>query len=203
MWVVFRKSDREVVGSSVDAGAGLGKEEALKEVVDGLIGSPSIGDFDAVEVKDREKLPGLTRAVGEGRARVRDLAGGKVDVVDDTPEAVTIQVTTNAEQLHPVDSVPLIPADGRSFLVVNLQKVNDRGEVLVRKTVDTEVIWLRINHGTLRDNTEDPQSIRSVKLVSGAASFRVYSGTERRLATVQMLSANPELRLGGLQIEFI
>lgn len=204
MWVIFQKSDGRIVSASADSEVEMSKEAALKEVVQGLTGSRNVSDYDAILVKDREQFRNMTRAVSRGDARVRTSnLTGKQDLVDDSPDTSSLVITTNAEQFHPVDNVPLIPADGRSFLIVNLQKVSDKGEALVRKTVDTDVIWLRINHGTLRDNTQDPQPIRSVKLVSGAASFRVFSGTERRLATVQMLSSNPELQTGGLQVEFI
>lgn len=203
MWVVFRKSDRQVLGSTIDTGIERSKEEALKEVARGLAGKANLEELDAVEVKDGTSFGNLTRAVATGQARVRDLAGGKMDVVDDTPESTTVQITTDAQQFHPVDNVPLIPGDGQSFLVVTLQKVNDQGQAVSRKTVDNEVIWLRTSHGSLRSDDERGVEIRSVKLVSGTASFRLYSEPAKRLATVQMLSANPDLRMGGLQVEFI
>lgn len=204
MWVVFRKSDKQVLGSTIDTGIERSKDEALKEVARGLAGKANLDELDAVEVKDSTSFGNLTRAVATGQARVRDLAGGKVDVVDDVPESTTVQISTNAQQFHPVDGVPLIPGDGQSFLVVTLQKVNQQGQAVGRKTVDNEVIWLRTSHGTLRSNEDERGlEIRSVKLVSGTASFRLQSESAKRLATVQMLSANPDLRLGGLQVEFI
>lgn len=202
MWAIFKKSDGQIVSLSADSEVEIDKEQALREAVQGLVGSKNVNDYDAFQVKDREKIRSVARSVGRGAARIRTSAGGKQDVVDDSPDSSALVITTNAEQFHPVDNVPLIPGDGRSFLIVTLQKVNDQGQPLTRKTVDNDVIWLRIDHGSLRDDTEIPQQIRSVTLASGTAKFRVFSEAAPRLATVQMLSTNRELQTGGLRVEF-
>ncbi|MEA2563574.1 MAG: hypothetical protein QOH06_5078 [Acidobacteriota bacterium] len=206
MWVIFQKSDGRIVSASADSEIEMSKEAALKEVVPGVVGAKDVSDYDAIQVKDLEQFRNMTRAVSRGMARVRTTTAGKQDLVDDSPDSSVLFITTNAEQFHPVDNVPLIPADGASFLVVTLQKQNEKGEALSRKTIDTDVIWLRTDHGFLREDADEPREkgdIRSVKLVSGTARFRIYSGTERRLATVQMLTTNPELQAGGLRVEFI
>lgn len=217
MWVVFRKSDKQVVGSSVDAGVDLTKEDALNGVVEGLIDRLEPSEYDAVEVNDPVGLAVLARALSRGTAKVKELTEGKLDVADESPEGSFLTVTTNATQFHPVDRVPLIPADGTSFLVITLQKVSLQGTPLTRQTIDNEVIWLRTICGSLREDTtapagggkqeisdtEGPREIRSVTLASGTARFRLYSETAKRLATVEMLSANHEMRLGGLRVEFI
>lgn len=203
MWAIFQKSDGKIVSFSADAEVEIDKEKALKEAVQGLAGSKNVNDYDAFQVQDREKIRSLARSVGRGAVKVKTGAGGKLDLEDDSPDRASLLITTNAQQFHPVDSVPLIPADGSSFLVVTLQKVNEQGQPLNRPSVDNDVIWLRIDHGTLRDDSEIPQSIRSVTLANGTARFRVYSEAARRLATIQMLSANRELQAGGLRVEFI
>lgn len=203
MWAIFQKSDGKIVGFSVDAEVEVDKDQALKEAVQGLVGSKNVNDYDAFQVKDREKIRNVARSASRGMARVRTTGGGKQDVVDDSPDSASLVITTNAEQFHPVDNVPLIPGDGTSFLVVTLQKVNDQGQPLTRKTVDNDVIWLRTDHGRLFPDVEDrAQEIRSVTLVSGTAKFRIYSESAKRLATVQMLSTNPELQAGGVRVEF-
>lgn len=205
MWVVFRTSDREVVGSTVEGGVELTKEEALADVVGGLIGKPDILDFDAVEVKAGEGPSNLLRAVGEGRARLTELGDGKLAVEDDSAEAAIVRVTTNAKDFHPVDGVPLLPGDGTSFLVVTLQKVSQLdGTPMERGSgEDDEVIWLRPSHGTVREDTEErTEAIRSVTFVSGTARFRFYSDSAKRLASVEMLSTNKNLVVGGLRVEF-
>lgn len=209
MWVIYRKSDNSVVGVSADSDVDLDKNTALQEVVRGLVDAGDPNSFDAFQVKGRDKVAKvqekLTRLRGRNKVQpTKD--GGDFDVVDDSTaaEAGAVLVTTNATQTHPVDKVPLIPGDGRSFLVVTLQKIDDQGKATNRKAKDNDVIWLRTTHGTLRADTDtDTGEIRSVTLESGTAKFRVYSENAKRLATIEMLTANPELRFGGLRVEFI
>ena len=202
MWVVFRKSDGAVVGST---GASKDdKEKAVRHVAGNLIGKPDAADFDAIEVTDEDQLFRLAENASRGRARVQTRSG-TLSLVEETREDSRLTVTTNATELHPVDQVPLIPGDGESFLVVTLQKRSrEQGAPMTRVTKDNDVIWLRASHGTLReDRDQNPQEIRSVKLAGGTAKFRLYSERAKRLATVDMLSANPELEAGGLRVEFI
>ena len=207
MWVIFRKSDNEVVGLSADSEIDLDKEKALQEVVAGLIDVKDPNDYDAFQAKGRDAVLSIQEKLSRprGKAKVQTAKGGSdLEVVGEAAgESGTVQVTTNATQFHPVDNVPLIPGDGQSFLVVTLQKSDDGGKPLIRKTKDNDVIWLRTNQGTLReDKDQNPAEIRSVTLGSGTAKFRLYSAPAKRLATVQMLTANPDLRLPGLQVEF-
>jgi hypothetical protein len=210
MWVVYRISDRQVVGSTVDAGVKLFKDQALKDVVDGLIGQPDIKEFDAIEVNDSERLDSVIRSVGEEQARLTDRGDGTLQVEDSAARAATIRVTTNATNFHPVDGVPLLSGDGESFLVVTLEKVSETDDDTSRVSAGGEekeqddVIWLRPSHGSIREDTDERSvEIRSIRLEGGTARFRFYSDPVKRLANVQMLSANPNLQLGGLQVEFI
>lgn len=206
MWVIFRKSDNEVVGLSADSEIDLDKEKALQEVVSGLMDVKDPGDFDAFQVKGRDAVLAVQEKLSRprGKAKVQAGKGGSdLEVVGEAAgESGSIVVTTNAKQFHPVDKVPLIPGDGQSFLIVTLQKVDDQGKPLTRKTKDNDVIWLRTNAGSLRTDGGDFLEIRSIALTNGTATFRIQSENARRLATVQMLTANPELRLPGLQVEF-
>jgi len=201
MWVVFRKSDGKVIAATAQAPGK--KETALAEVVRGLVGSPSIEGFDAVEVEDTGVALGLRPGNQRQELSVRAGTGGKMAVVDATPEAAFVQITTNARDFHPVDNVPLIPGDGTSFLVVTLQKVGEQGKQLATSAKDNnDVIWLRPSHGTLREDRDpDPREIRSVTLVGGIGRFRFYSERAKRLATVQMLPENPHIQAGSLQVE--
>src|SRR5262245_11064174 len=182
MWAMHQKSDGKIVSRTADSDVEIDKEQALKETVPGLVGSKNVNDYDAFQVKDREKVRDVARVVGRGAARIRTTSGGKQDVVDDAPDSSALVVSTNATQFHPVDNVPLIPGDGTSFLVVTLQKVNDQGQPLTRKTVDNDVIWLRIDHGRLLQDDDRAQEIRSVTLASGTAKFRIQSTNAKRLA---------------------
>jgi hypothetical protein len=201
MWVVFRKSDGAVIATN--RSEKIDTRAMLEEVARGLVGSPAAADFDVVQIEDTGAVLNLGRG-GTTRQQpvVRVKGDGTAEIVNNAPEPAFIQITTDAQEFHPVDNVPLIPADGRSFLLVTLEKVNDQG-LAVGGDKEDDVIWLRTDQGTLREDSEDPAGIRSVTLANGTARFRLYAGTERRLATVQMLSANPDLQAGGLQVEFI
>lgn len=205
MWVIFQKSDGKIVSASSGAEIEQSKEAALKEVVEGLVNARALGDYDAILVKDREQVSRLARSINQGSAKVTSGAGGKLEMVDEGPETSFLAITTNATDFHPVDNVPLIPADGSSFLLVTLQKTDERGAALATGEDEKglqEVIWLRTDQGSLRDDRDPTLEIRSIAFQNGVARFRLYSGRERRLATVQMLSTNPNLQVGGLQVEF-
>jgi hypothetical protein len=202
MWVIYRKSDKRVVGASADMAIEIEKEQALQEVVGGLEGTPGLSEFDAVLVADRSKALEVLQALASGQAVIEEDRGGELSIVQDAPSVAHLVASIEAEALHPVDGVPLIPGDGSSFAVVTVKKLNDRGEALTRKK-DNDVVWLRTDQGSLReDQDKDPQEIRSVKLASGTASFRLYSAAAKRLATVQLLSASPNLRGISVQVEF-
>jgi hypothetical protein len=201
MWLIYRKSDNEIMGSTVAGDVKITKEEALKQVVDGLVGQPDISEFDAIELSEGASQEAFRRPLIGGQPRLVDRGDGTLTVEDSSAEAAEILVTTNAVNFHPVDGVPLLPGDGESFLVVTLEKVSetDGGE----KEQD-DVIWLRPSHGSIREDTDERSvEIRSIRLEGGTARFRFYSDAAKRLASVQMLSANPNLQLGGLQVEFI
>jgi len=219
MWVVFRISDRQVMGSTVDAGVQLTKKEAIAEIVGGLEGTPLISEFDAIEVNEREEQETLLQS-GMGRAKVTNSIDGSLRLDANVVKEASVQVTTNAANFHPVDGVPLLAGDGQSFLVVTLTKLVSSGEdtsligggenvaraaapIGGEDKLPDEVIWLRPSHGSIRADNETRTEIRSVTLVNGTARFRFYSDAAKRLASVQMLSSNPNLQLGGLQVEFI
>ncbi|HBL30332.1 MAG TPA: hypothetical protein DD490_26150 [Acidobacteria bacterium] len=205
MWVIFRKSDKKVLSTSPGPRGAGKKNGVLEEVVRGLEGAPAVADVDAIEVEDERAVLALSEGLALGRVTVEPTKEGGLTLVDAAPELTIVLVTTDAQQFHPVDNVPLIAGNGTAFLTVTLQKVKqDGGTPLTRVTKDNEVIWLRTDHGTLREDKDgNPQEIRSVKLASGTAKFRIYSENAKRLATVQMLSTNPALRLGGVRVEFI
>jgi hypothetical protein len=202
MWVIYRKSDKRVMGASADMAIEIEKEQALQEVVGGLDGSPDASEFDAVLVADRSKALAVLQALAGGKAVIEESRDGELSIVEEVPSLAHLLASVEASALHPVDGVPMIPGDGTSFAVVTVKKVNEQGEALTRKK-DNDVIWLRTDQGSLReDKDKGPEEIRSVKLASGAASFRLYSAAAKRLATVQLLSASPNLRGASVQVEF-
>jgi len=227
MWVVFRKSDGTVVGTSSDSEIDIEKEKALAEVVSGLQAPLPLIDYDAAQITTRGTLESLGESAARGLMKVVPDKTGGMDLFE-KPAAVSgpseVVVTTSATEFHPVDSVPLLRGDGQSFLVVTLQKVSQVVDTSVAsKTVEAAMaiiggiespppdggdkeaddeIWLRPSHGSVREDNDTRTEIRSVKLVNGTARFRFYSDTAKRLANVQMLSANPNLILDVLRVEF-
>jgi hypothetical protein len=198
MWVIFRKSDKKVLSTSPGPRGAGKKNGVLEEVVRGLEGAPELADVDAIEVEDERTVLALSEGLALGRVTVEPTKEGGLTLVDASPELTIVLVTTDAQQFHPVDNVPLIAGNGTAFLTVTLQKVKQEGGIpLTRVTKDNEVIWLRTDHGTLREDKDgSPQEIRSVKLAGGTAKFRLYSENAK-------LSTNPALRLGGVRVEFI
>jgi hypothetical protein len=222
MWVVFQKSDKKIVGASASSPQPIPKEQALQEVVRGMGEGHDVNNFDAVEVNDHAKVGSMLRAIGEGKARVQDVAQGIANLVDETAAGASLAVTVEGNvDIHAVDQVPLMQATPTAFVTIRVQKVDAQGKPLTRKTIDKEVLWLRTDAGFLRANTgtppagtlsgagggdvlvgAGPSEIRSVTLVSGTASFRLYAEPAKRLATVQILHQDPSLR-ATVRVEFI
>jgi hypothetical protein len=213
MWVIFRKSDRKVVGLSADVDVDMDsdKDKVLQEIVKGLADSQDVSQFDAYQLKDRGKARQLSESFGRGQLKVQDSkdakTGGGLDLTEDKPDVSALVATTNAKDFHPVDKMPLLPGDGQSFLVVSVQKMDDQGKSLTRKTKDNDTIWLRTSNGSLREDKDAqgnalPAEIRSVQLAAGTATFRLYSDNLRRVTTIHLLPTDPNQRGTSVQVEF-
>ncbi|MEA2692452.1 MAG: hypothetical protein QOJ16_1839 [Acidobacteriota bacterium] len=200
MWIVFRKSDGKVVGASADSTVDVSREVALREVVEGLVEREDLAGYDAFQVQQQGALFGRSQAISLGHAFARPGKDGELELVDETPETATLVVTTDAQESHPVDGAALIPGDGESFVTLHLAKLSEPGKPLERKR-DNDTFWLRTDHGTLRDDSGNKE-IRSIKLASGKASFRLYSEKAKRLATVQIFNADPYVRDAAVRVEF-
>lgn len=222
MWVVYRKSDGTVVGTSADSEIDIEKEKALAEVIAGRenLGNPE--DYDAYQIKEQGSLESWGESAARGLVKVTPNTTGGMDLVEQPATEIgpsEVVVTTSAKEFHPVDNVPLLPGDGESFLVVTLQVFRDTGETSLKplgdgammapiggeeEPTEDNVIWLRPSHGSIReDNDTTREEIRSVTLVDGVARFRFYSEPAKRLTTIQMLSSNPNLVIDSLLVEFI
>lgn len=199
MWLIFQKSDGKVVGATATSDIELDREQALREVTGGITDAEAIQGYDAVQVTDRSRTSSLLQALSRGQLVVRAARSGELEIEEERPETFSLQISTDAKEFHPVDNVPLIPADGESFLTIQIQKVNDEGKAFERKK-DNDELWLRTDHGTLRD--EKGKDIRSLKLSSGKATLRLHSETARRLATVYIFNANPQLGDTLVRVEF-
>ncbi len=114
-------------------------------------------------------------------------------------ELAQLVLTSDAKDFHVVDGVGEIPADGQSFTTITIQKFDAKSQALQTEEENDEV-FLRTNAGIIKDAEE--KEIRNLKLVQGKGSFRLYSEEHKRVATVQVISANPYLTDASISIEF-
>lgn len=212
MWVVYRKADKAIVGTTPVGGQEANKDAAIAMIVQGLTSPGKVDEYDALQVKEQEKALKILDALMSRTAKVTENKG-LMDVVEDDATEVFLSVTVEGAQgTHPVDQVPLLSANPSSFVTIKLQKLDAKGKPLTRKTVDKDVLWLRTDYGFLRSDPASggtivspgtmPPDVRSVTFSSGAASFRLYAETVQRLATVQILSTTPSLN-AAVQVEFV
>ncbi len=197
MWVISRRSDGQVVAFGANADLDMEKQIALEAAVSGLTEHGEITEYEATQVRDRVKASVLMDAKARG-ARLSVSAKGKVVIKE--PERSLLTLTSDVESFHPVDSIPLIPANGKSFATVIVQKIDERGNPR-RRQRDSDRLWLRTDQGTIRD--PKGRDLHELKLRKGRASFRLYSGPERRVATVWVLSPDSKVENAYIRIEFI
>ncbi len=115
-------------------------------------------------------------------------------------EFARLKLTSDAKDFHVVDGIPEIPADGSSYTTITVKKLDSQGNPLSR-VKDNDEIFLRTDAGTIKDASGE-QEIRSFKLKKGTGTFRLYSEERKRLATIQVISANPNLADTFIRIEF-
>jgi len=199
MWVVFQRKERKIVGFTADGAEDLQKNAALQEVVNGLVKPGDLSEYDAIQVTDRTKAAEYLEAFPDKLVVKGPLTKPQLAVRD--PETFSLYITTDAKDVHPVDGIPEITADGKSFATITIQKIDDRYKPQSGKKGDDQ-IYLRTNHGILRD-AEGANDINSITLKDGKAVFRLVSENVKRVATVQLLSTNQNLAAASYRIEFI
>lgn len=139
------------------------------------------------------------------------LTDGSVDSVEplslDFPDlfgagerAVLLRLSADAPDRHLVDGVGEIAADGESATTITIEKVDAVGEPMERRR-DNDEIFVRTTGGTILDAKRDHR-IRSVKLRSGRASFRLVAEETPRLVTVSALAAGVPTA-AEIQVEFV
>ena len=111
----------------------------------------------------------------------------------------TLHISSDAPDVHVVDGVGEIPADGTSAATVTVQKVDAAGARLTED--DGGEIFLRATGGVLMAANADHR-IRSVRLRAGVATLRLVSETSPRLVTLFAFSAD-RLLTAELPIEFV
>ena len=200
MWVIYEKKNRRIAGLSADCEPDLEKEFALGEVVRGLVNPAPLNEYDALQVADREQARIILEAQRESVV-LRETAKGKLKVVVEEPSQTFLMLTSDAPDVHPVDGIPEIKADGESFTTIAVKKVDQAGQPVEGKD-DNDQLYLRTDYGTLF-TADGKKEINSIKLTKGRASFRLVSEKARRVATVQVFNADAGLLDRTIRIEFI
>jgi hypothetical protein len=200
MWVIYRKKDHGIVGLSAECEPDLEREQALNSIVNGLVEPEPIGRYDAIQVTDRAKAQAFISAYPESLA-IRESSKGKLQLAIEPPRRFRLLLSCDAPDVHPVDGMPEITADGESFTIIKVQKIDEQGEPQQGKN-DNDQLYLRANYGTLL-TADGSAEIVSFKLKKGEASFRLVSEQNRRVATVQVFSADNYLLDATISVEFI
>jgi hypothetical protein len=200
MWAIYHKKDKKIVGLSADCEIDLDKKFALEEVVKGLVDAEPIGKYDAVQVQDRNQARAFLNAPREHLV-LREDSKGKMQLGIEEPEPSYLLLSSDAPDVHPVDGIPEIAADGQSFTTITLQKVDRNGQSQQSKN-DNDLIYLRADYGTLM-SADGKEEITSIRLKKGQAAFRLVSEKARRVATVQAFNADSGLQDRAIRIEFI
>jgi len=199
MWVIYHKASRAIAGVTALSDLDPDRQFALTEVVAGLLGARGEEEYDAIQVSDRTLAAKYMEAFP--RRLVVDNSEGEMRLSIRDPEYFILHVTTDAADVHPADGIAEIEADGVSSALIDVRKIDERGQPAQRPE-DSDTVYLRTDHGVLRDR-DGSQDISEIALVNGAAQFRLFSEKAKRVATVRMFNADPKLRDGTLRIEFI
>jgi len=200
MWVIYHKTNRRVVGMSADCEPELDKDFAIEEVVNGLVDAEPPSKYDAIQVRGPDQIRVVFNA-SPGSLVVRETAKGKMQLTVEEPTQSFLMLSCDASDVHPVDGIPEISADGQSFTTITVQKVDSRGELLQGKN-DNDQLYLRSDYGALF-SADGKEKIISIKLKKGQAAFRLVSETANRVATVQVFNGDAGLQDCYIRIEFI
>lgn len=199
MWVIYKKDQRKIIGLTALCDKDPNKKAAIKEIVKGSIKPGRLSEYDAIQVTEREKAREYieafpNRLVLTGKAK-------KPRLTIRVPEVLSLFIKIDAPDKHPVDGIPEIPADGVSSTLITIQKIDERSKPQ-RGARDNDQLYLRTDHGIIR-NSDGNKDINSIRLRKGEAKIRLFSEKVKRVATLQIISANPNLRDKILRIEFI
>jgi hypothetical protein len=116
-----------------------------------------------------------------------------------TPAFLTL--TSDAPDRHVVDGIGEIAADGASYCTITVQKMDLSGSA-VSGSEHQDELFVRTTGGVIMDD-KGGQHIRSLKLRSGSAAFRVVSESSPKIVTVAVFSRDPLLSKAEIQIEFV
>ena len=200
MWVIYHKEMRKVVGLSAHSDLELDKNFALEEVVRGQGNAETLHQYDALQVSDHTQASALLNTPLD-RLILREGPRGRLQVAIEEPKLSFLRISCDAPDVHPVDGIPTIPADGASSTTITVQKVDEQGKPR-QSNSDNDQLYLRTDYGTLFD-ADGAQEINTIKLRRGQATCRLVSEKARRVATVQLFNADTNLLDGSIRLEFI
>ncbi len=119
--------------------------------------------------------------------------------LQDTSESIVL--SSDAPDQHVVDGIGEVSADGTSFCTITLEKVSFDGTSLTDDTHNDE-LFIRTTGGLIMDATGENR-IRSLRLQSGQAQFRLVSESSPKVVTVTAFGRSPQRAKAEIQIEFI
>jgi hypothetical protein len=134
------------------------------------------------------------------RADVREAAIAADPFAASGEEPLVLRLSADPPDRHAVDGIGEIPADGESAATITIDKLDATGEPLTRRR-DRDEVFLRSTGGTIVDAQKN-ERVRSVKLKSGRASFRVVSEPTPRLVTVSAIGKGSPAP-AEIQLEFV
>lgn len=200
MWVIYHIETHKVVGMSADSGLELERDLALEEVVKGQGNAETMHQYDALQVRDRTQARALLNTPLDWLI-LREGPRGRLQVAIEEPKLAFLRLSCDAPDVHPVDGIPTIRADGASSTTITVQKMDEQGKPR-QANADNDQLYLRTDYGTLFD-ADGVHEINSIKLRRGRTTFRLLSEKARRVATVQVFNADANLMNGSIRIEFI
>jgi hypothetical protein len=189
VWVVYQKGTKKIVGLTPNTDLDVEKEKAVNEIVDGLLVKTAVHEYDAILVQEKDKAADYMAAFPDKLILTEGTGGLRVTIRE--PESFSLHVTSDAPEKHPVDQIPMIPGDGTSYTTITIQKIDER-KVPQRGEAQNDTLYLRTNHGVIRDVQGDTE-LGSVQLKNGKASIRLFSEPIKRVATVRIMSTDPKL----------
>jgi hypothetical protein len=116
-----------------------------------------------------------------------------------TPAFLTL--TSDAPDRHVVDGIGEVVADGVSYCTIAVQKTDQNG-VAMSGNEHQDELFVRTTGGSIMDEKGE-QRIRSLKLRSGRAAFRLVSELSPKIVTVSVFSRDPFMSKAEMQIEFV
>lgn len=112
-----------------------------------------------------------------------------------------LALTSDAPDRHVVDGIGEVIADGTTYCTITIQKMDLNG-VAMSGSEHKDELFLRTTGGVIMDD-KGGHRIRSLKLRSGRAAFRLVSESSPKIVNVSVLSRDPLLSKAEIQLEFV